>query len=59
MVPKTRAEWWLDKIKGNIANDTEAVTALQEAGWGMKDIYFINNFAQLIKRVLKATRKSN
>jgi DNA mismatch endonuclease (patch repair protein) len=34
VVPKTKTEWWLDKINGNIANDTEAITALQEAGWG-------------------------
>lgn len=33
VVPKTKTEWWLDKINGNIANDTRAVTALQQAGW--------------------------
>jgi DNA mismatch endonuclease (patch repair protein) len=33
VVPKTRTDWWLNKINTNIANDTKAVTALQQAGW--------------------------
>ena len=33
VVPKTRTEWWLDKINGNIANDVKKQNALKEAGW--------------------------
>jgi DNA mismatch endonuclease (patch repair protein) len=33
VVPKTKTEWWLNKINGNIANDAKAATALQQAGW--------------------------
>ena len=33
MVPKTKTEWWLNKINGNIANDAKAIAALQQAGW--------------------------
>lgn len=33
VIPKTRTEWWLNKINGNIANDKKAVKALEEAGW--------------------------
>ena len=33
LVPKTKTEWWLNKINGNIANDVKAATALQQAGW--------------------------
>ena len=33
VVPKTRTEWWLNKINGNIANDEKVVKALQEKGW--------------------------
>jgi DNA mismatch endonuclease (patch repair protein) len=33
VVPKTRTEWWLNKINGNAANDTKAETALKVAGW--------------------------
>jgi DNA mismatch endonuclease (patch repair protein) len=33
VVPKTRTEWWLNKINSNIANDTKAVKALRKEGW--------------------------
>ena len=33
IVPKTRTEWWLNKINGNIANDDNAVKALAATGW--------------------------
>lgn len=33
VVPKTRAEWWLNKINGNIANDKKKRFALKKAGW--------------------------
>ncbi|HRI21306.1 MAG TPA: DNA mismatch endonuclease Vsr [Panacibacter sp.] len=33
VVPKTRTEWWLDKINGNIAKDVLAVKALKKEGW--------------------------
>ena len=33
VVPKTRTEWWLNKINTNIANDTKAIAALQNDGW--------------------------
>ena len=33
VVPKTRTEWWLNKINSNIANDTKAVRALKKESW--------------------------
>ena len=33
VVPKTRTEWWLNKIGVNQANDTKAVRALKKDGW--------------------------
>lgn len=33
VVPKTRTEWWLDKIGKNITNDNKAIAALTEMGW--------------------------
>jgi DNA mismatch endonuclease, patch repair protein len=33
VVPKTRTEWWLNKINGNIANDTKAIKALKKGWW--------------------------
>ena len=32
VVPKTRTQWWLDKINGNIANDEKALEALKKVG---------------------------
>jgi DNA mismatch endonuclease, patch repair protein len=33
VVPKTRTEWWLNKINGNIVNDAQAIKALKQEGW--------------------------
>ncbi|HYF32613.1 MAG TPA: DNA mismatch endonuclease Vsr [Chitinophagaceae bacterium] len=35
VVPKTRTEWWMNKINSNIANDTKASIALQKEGWAI------------------------
>ena len=32
-VPKTRTEWWRDKINTNKANDEKAAKALKKEGW--------------------------
>ncbi len=32
-VPKTRTEWWLNKINANKANDSKATAALKIGGW--------------------------
>lgn len=33
VVPKTRTDWWLNKINGNIENDKKAIKALKAQGW--------------------------
>lgn len=33
VVPKTRTDWWLNKINTNCANDTKAIKALKKEGW--------------------------
>jgi len=33
VVPKTRTEWWLNKISTNAQNDNKAVAALHGKGW--------------------------
>ena len=35
IVPKTKTEWWLNKIGGNIANDEKAAKALQDLEWNI------------------------
>ena len=33
VVPKTRTEFWMNKIDGNVANDVKKQQTLQDAGW--------------------------
>jgi DNA mismatch endonuclease (patch repair protein) len=50
VVPKTRMEWWLNKINGNIANDAIAENLLKSAGWRVINIWeceLKKTFAQL------------
>lgn len=39
VIPKTRTEWWLHKIQGNAANDTNAEKQLQDTGWNIIKIW--------------------
>lgn len=39
VVPKTRTQWWLDKINRNITNDKKAVKALKKEGWRVITIW--------------------
>jgi DNA mismatch endonuclease, patch repair protein len=39
VVPKTRTEWWTDKINGNKANDIKAIKALKKDGWRVIEIW--------------------
>jgi DNA mismatch endonuclease, patch repair protein len=32
-IPKTRTQWWTDKINANKANDGKAINALKKEGW--------------------------
>lgn len=34
-VPKTRTEWWLNKIVGNISNDSRTIALLSNHGWNV------------------------
>lgn len=39
VVPKTKTDWWLNKINGNIANDKKAFNALSELGWKIIELW--------------------
>ena len=39
VVPKTRTEWWLNKINRNIANDAKAIKALRKDDWKIITIW--------------------
>ncbi|MEJ7683743.1 MAG: DNA mismatch endonuclease Vsr [Segetibacter sp.] len=56
VVPKTRTEWWLNKINGNVENDKKAFKILKELGWkiievwecDLKPIEFLKTLQQLV-----------
>lgn len=39
VVPKTRTDWWLNKINGNKANDKKKKLALKKLGWKVITIW--------------------
>lgn len=39
VIPKTRTEWWLNKISGNTKKDIEATSKLEENGWRVIEIW--------------------
>jgi len=39
VIPKTRTEWWLNKIQPNTANDTKAEELLRAQGWKIIKIW--------------------
>ena len=38
-IPKTRTQWWSDKINTNKANDAKAIKALKKDGWKVIEIW--------------------
>jgi DNA mismatch endonuclease (patch repair protein) len=57
VVPKTRTEWWLNKINSNIANDTKAIKALKKEHWRIINLWECNlkpvKIEKLFLRLLK------
>lgn len=53
IVPKTRTEWWLNKINGNIANDLKAIKALKKEGWKIIKLWECNLRPSTISKTLK------
>jgi DNA mismatch endonuclease (patch repair protein) len=62
-VPKTRTEWWLNKINTNISNDCKSIKNLTSMGWHVFEIWecelkkdkldnTLNNLAVAIKSVI-------
>jgi DNA mismatch endonuclease, patch repair protein len=52
VVPKTRTDWWLNKINGNIANDQKAMAALKKGGWKIITIWECDLKANKISETL-------
>ncbi|PSL49500.1 T/G mismatch-specific endonuclease [Chitinophaga niastensis] len=52
VVPKTRSEWWLNKINGNIENDKKNKNFLIKLGWIVIDIWECELKPQNIQQTL-------
>jgi len=58
VVPKTRTDWWLNKITVNKANDEKAVKFLRKEGWKIITIWECNlKPGQLEKTLASLLRK--
>jgi DNA mismatch endonuclease Vsr len=57
VVPKTRTNWWLNKINGNIANDTKAIKALKKEGWKIIHLWECNLKARRVNQSLTSLLK--
>lgn len=52
VIPKTRTQWWLDKINGNVANDKRKQKALRKTGWRVINIWECQLRANKVDKVL-------
>lgn len=52
VIPKTRTEWWLNKINGNITNDQKKQMALKEGGWKIINVWECELKSQQVNKTL-------
>ena len=57
VIPKTRTDWWLNKINTNIANDARAVKALKKEGWKIINVWECNLKAAKTNKTLSSLLK--
>ena len=57
VVPKTRTEWWLNKINGNIERDLENIEKLKMINWNIITIFECELKKSIIKNTLHAMLK--
>ncbi len=53
VVPKTKTDWWLNKINSNIANDVKAIKALKKDGWKILMIWECDLKTAKVEKTLK------
>ncbi|MBB6108357.1 T/G mismatch-specific endonuclease [Mucilaginibacter lappiensis] len=51
-IPKTRTEWWLNKITGNTVNDNKAFATLTEKGWRIITVWECELKKQVIENTM-------
>lgn len=57
VVPKTRTEWWLNKINRNIENDKKALKALKKEGWKIITLWECDLKTAVIHKTLSSLVK--
>lgn len=57
VVPKTKTDWWLNKINGNVANDHKAIAGLAGLGWQVITIWECDLKKDKIDKTLSALQK--
>ena len=57
VVPKTRTQWWTDKINGNKANDEKATKALKKDGWKIITVWECGLKPAKVEKTLKSLLK--
>ena len=59
VVPKTRTEFWLAKLNGNVERDSRNAAALKQLGWKVVTIWEceVGNETQLSKKLLMSITK--
>ena len=58
VLPKTRTDWWLNKINGNITNDAKAFKALKKDGWKIITIWECNLKSAKVEKTLNTLLKN-
>lgn len=54
VIPKTRADWWLNKILGNIKRDEVNVLRLKKEGWKVITIWECQLKTELSEKTLRS-----
>lgn len=58
VVPKTRTEWWLNKINGNKENDIKIMSALKKLGWKVITVWECGLKKKSVDKTLTTLLKS-
>ncbi|ACU03152.1 very short patch repair endonuclease [Pedobacter heparinus] len=58
VIPKTRTDWWLNKINGNVTKDLKSKQALIDSGWNIIEIWECELRKARIENTLLALKES-
>jgi len=58
VVPKTRTDWWVNKINGNILNDNKAADALSSQGWKIITVWECELKGTIVEKRLLTIKES-